>query len=236
MNAIAMPAAVTRLAGSTSNGKLPSGRMNDSQTKPAARVARPATVIALGPNRAMSRGATATIPTMIVTVSGSSAAPLANAPSPSTCCRYRLRKKNIGIHAAPSRNWAALAAARFGRLEDAQPHQRLAGLACRRDEHPEQHHSDQAGDQGRRRGPARLRGAHDREHDGRESGGDGGGAGDVDASRGVPAPAGITDGVSRTTAAASGTLMKNTHGQDAYWVRTPPRNTPAVPPAGAAAP
>ena len=50
------------------------------------------------------------------------------------------------------------------------------------------------------------------------------------------APAGITDGVNRTTAAASGTLMKNTHGQDAYSVRTPPRNTPAVPPAGAAAP
>ena len=50
------------------------------------------------------------------------------------------------------------------------------------------------------------------------------------------APAGITDGVSATTATASGTLMKNTQGQDANWVRTPPRKTPAVPPAGAAAP
>ena len=30
--------------------------------------------------------------------------------------------------------------------------------------------------------------------------------------------------------------MKNTHGQEAYSVRTPPRKTPAVPPAGAAAP
>ena len=60
--------------------KLPSGRMNDSQTRPAARTRRPATVSALGPNRAMSRGATVTIPTMIVTVIGSSAAPLAKAP------------------------------------------------------------------------------------------------------------------------------------------------------------
>ena len=30
--------------------------------------------------------------------------------------------------------------------------------------------------------------------------------------------------------------MKNTHGQLAYSVSTPPRKTPAVPPAGAAAP
>src|SRR3954449_5770416 len=65
----------------------------------------------------MRRGAAPIIPTIMVTVSGSSAAPLANAPSPRTCCRYRLRKKNIGIHAAPSRNWAALAAARFGALK-----------------------------------------------------------------------------------------------------------------------
>ena len=67
--------------------KLPSGRMKDSHTRPAARVARPATVIAFGPKRAIRRGATAIIPTMIVTVSGSSAAPLANAPRPRTCCR-----------------------------------------------------------------------------------------------------------------------------------------------------
>ena len=51
------------------------------------------------------------------------------------------------------------------------------------------------------------------------------------------APAGITDGCqSQDDAAAIGMLMKNTHGQDAYSVSTPPRNTPAVPPAGAAAP
>jgi len=31
-------------------------------------------------------------------------------------------------------------------------------------------------------------------------------------------------------------LMKNTHGHEAHSVMTPPRNTPAVPPAGAAAP
>src|SRR5690348_14917426 len=49
-------------------------------------------------------------------------------------------------------------------------------------------------------------------------------------------PAGNALGVSATTSAARGTLTKNTHGQDANWVRTPPRNTPAVPPAGAAAP
>ena len=49
-------------------------------------------------------------------------------------------------------------------------------------------------------------------------------------------PAGITDGVRSSTATASGMLMKNTHGQEAYSVRTPPRKTPAVPPAGAAAP
>ena len=54
--------------------------MNDSHTSPPARVASPATVIAFGPNRAMSRGATTTIPTMIVTVIGSSAAPLSKAP------------------------------------------------------------------------------------------------------------------------------------------------------------
>src|SRR6185436_8783334 len=36
MNAIAMPAAATRLAGSTSTVKLPSGRMNDNQTRPRA--------------------------------------------------------------------------------------------------------------------------------------------------------------------------------------------------------
>ena len=87
MNAIAMPAAATRLAGSTSNQKLPSGRMNDSQTRPAARVARPATVMRLGAEPGDEPRATATIPTMIVTVSGSSAAPLANAPNPRTCCR-----------------------------------------------------------------------------------------------------------------------------------------------------
>ena len=87
MNAIAMPAAVTRVAGSTSAQKVPSDRMKDSHVSPAARVVRPATVSALGPNRATRRGATATIPTMIVIVSGSRAAPLANAPRPSTCCR-----------------------------------------------------------------------------------------------------------------------------------------------------
>jgi hypothetical protein len=50
------------------------------------------------------------------------------------------------------------------------------------------------------------------------------------------APAGMAMGVRTTTATASGTLMKNTQGQLAYSVSTPPRNTPAVPPAGAAAP
>ena len=49
-------------------------------------------------------------------------------------------------------------------------------------------------------------------------------------------PAGITERVSAMTMTARGTLMKNTHGQEAYSVRTPPRKTPAVPPAGAAAP
>ena len=49
-------------------------------------------------------------------------------------------------------------------------------------------------------------------------------------------PAGITERVTATTTAARGTLMKNTQGHEAYWVRTPPRKTPAVPPAGAAAP
>ena len=67
--------------------KLPSGWMKESHTRPTDRVASPETVMAFGPNRAISRGATATIPTMIVTVSGSSAAPLAKAPSPITCCR-----------------------------------------------------------------------------------------------------------------------------------------------------
>jgi len=34
---------------------------------------------------------------------------------------------------------------------------------------------------------------------------------------------------------AIGMLMKKTQGQDRYWVISPPRKTPAVPPAGAAA-
>lgn len=51
---------------------------------------------------------------MMVTVRGSSAAPLANAPRPRICCRYRFTKKNIGIQAAPSSSCATLAAARSG--------------------------------------------------------------------------------------------------------------------------
>ncbi len=34
----------------------------------------------------------------------------------------------------------------------------------------------------------------------------------------------------------TGTLMRNTHDQSTYAVIMPPKNTPAVPPAGAAAP
>ena len=39
------------------------------------------------PNRACSRGATAIMPTTMSAVIGRSAAPAANAPAPSTCCR-----------------------------------------------------------------------------------------------------------------------------------------------------
>src|SRR4029079_7060798 len=49
-------------------------------------------------------------------------------------------------------------------------------------------------------------------------------------------PEGRTERVTANTTAARGTLMKNTQGHEAYSVRTPPRKTPAVPPAGAAAP
>jgi hypothetical protein len=38
----------------------------------------------------------------------------------------------------------------------------------------------------------------------------------------------MTDGVTASTARASGRLMKKTQGHDAYSVSTPPRNTPAL--------
>ena len=98
----------------------------------------------------MRRGAATIIPTMMVTVSGSSAAPLANAPSPRTCCRYRLRKKNIGIHAAPSRNWAALEAARFGAVKMPSRIRGSRSRACMSDEQPQQRQSTESG--GQRRG------------------------------------------------------------------------------------
>jgi hypothetical protein len=47
---------------------------------------------------------------------------------------------------------------------------------------------------------------------------------------------GISDGVSASASSATGMLMKKTHGQVSHSAMTPPRNTPAVPPAGAAAP
>ena len=67
-----------------------------------------------GPSRAVSFGATAIIPIMIVTVSGRRAAPDLKAPKPYTCASVRLRNTNIGIQAAPSSSCATLAAARFG--------------------------------------------------------------------------------------------------------------------------
>jgi hypothetical protein len=47
---------------------------------------------------------------------------------------------------------------------------------------------------------------------------------------------GITPGTSASTTRAIGMLMKKTHGHEIHSVITPPRNTPAVPPAGEAAP
>jgi choline dehydrogenase-like flavoprotein len=47
---------------------------------------------------------------------------------------------------------------------------------------------------------------------------------------------GISAGVRASASAATGMLTKKTHDHDAHSVMTPPRNTPAVPPAGAAAP
>src|SRR6478609_6189566 len=54
--------------------------------------------------------------------------------------------------------------------------------------------------------------------------------------RRAPVPAGISLPVAAIAMAAIGMLMKNTQGQDRYSVMMPPGNTPAVPPAGAAAP
>lgn len=85
MKASAMPTAATSEGPRTSTAKSPFGEANDSQTKPPARMNNPATVGGLKPNRAITRGATPTISTMIVMVIGSSAAPPANAPKPSTC-------------------------------------------------------------------------------------------------------------------------------------------------------
>ena len=47
---------------------------------PAANPSMPTTIGVLGPKRAITRGATTTMSTMIATVIGSSAAPEANAP------------------------------------------------------------------------------------------------------------------------------------------------------------
>ena len=176
------------------------------------------------------------MPTMMVTVSGSSAAPLANAPSPRTCCRYRLRKKNIGIHAAPSRNCAALAAARFGAVKMPSRTSGSRSRACMATNSPEQRQADRV------RRPAST--AEVQPTCGARTT-----ANTTAASPAVTVtalvrsreprrvtPAGSTERVTASTTTARGTLMKNTHGQDAYWVRTPPRKTPAVPPAGAAAP
>ncbi len=87
MNARDMPSAASSEAGRTSAQKVPSARMNESQYRPPASRARPVTVIALAPKRAMSLGARATIPTMMSSVIGTSAAPEGNAEKPSTCCR-----------------------------------------------------------------------------------------------------------------------------------------------------
>ncbi len=54
---------------------------------PAASSSIPPTIGVLGPKRAITFGAIATMRTMIATVIGSNAAPEAKAPNPRTCCR-----------------------------------------------------------------------------------------------------------------------------------------------------
>ena len=105
--------------------KLPSGRRNDSQTRPPARVATPATVIALGPKRAMSRGAAMIIPTMMVTVNGSSAAPLGERSQPKDLLQVQVEEEE---HRDPRRTEQELRGVGGGEVrcgEDAEPHQGL---------------------------------------------------------------------------------------------------------------
>ena len=79
MNASDIPRAATSDAGSTSTQKFPPARIRDSPAMPTASTARPVTVIALGLNRAIARGASTIMPIMMRTVMGSSAAPLGKA-------------------------------------------------------------------------------------------------------------------------------------------------------------
>ena len=146
-----------------------------------------------------------------------------------------MTKKNIGIHAAPSMNWAAFEAARLGALKMPS---RISGCRSRA------WSPTNSAQQGQAAEPATRVEAEVQPASGART------TAKTTAARPavtVTAPArsseprrvtpcGITEGVSSRTTTASGTLMKNTHGQEAYSVRTPPRKTPAVPPAGAAAP
>lgn len=80
MKASACPPAAMIEAHSTSAAKLPSGRASERKIRPAASTSGPATMSGFGPNRAISRGASTIIATMMNTVIGSNAAPEANAP------------------------------------------------------------------------------------------------------------------------------------------------------------
>ncbi len=79
MNARDMPTAATSEAGRTSTQNEPLSRTSDSPTRPNVSTPIATTRVCCGPNRAITRGATTIMPSMIRTVIGSKAAPEGNA-------------------------------------------------------------------------------------------------------------------------------------------------------------
>ncbi len=86
-----VPMLVTTDGPRTSVRKPPSGLMSANQARPAAATAAPGTSVARGPRVAVIRVATR-VPATSPAEKGRNAAPVAAAPRPRTCCRYRETK------------------------------------------------------------------------------------------------------------------------------------------------
>ena len=159
--------------------------------------------------------------------SGRSSAP----SSASTCCTYSVSRKKFANTTAPSRNPADVRAGHGLHAEDAERHHRRRAAASRSRRTRRAARLRRSGADRAAAAPADLRRLRDRVDEQREARRDRDRAGRVEA-----AQPGMR--LSRTTGARQqeherrrpGTLTKKIHSQPAYFVRMPPKSTPAAAP------